>query len=142
MLNRASMDSIQIFSLTLSGKGLEIAPHFTLGEFASHCGNDMVMVHPKLVTGLMALREWAGVPVTINSSFRTPLHNSHVGGAAKSKHRLGQAADVTVENKTPSEVAAWAEGMGWGGVGRYDNFTHLDVSGEGRRWDNRSNPSL
>jgi len=138
MMNRASMDSVQMFSLELSGKDLDIAPHFTLGEFASHCGNDQVLVHPLLVTGLVALRKWAGATVTINSAYRSVLHNNKIGGAAKSKHPLGMAADVVVKGKTPDEVATWAEGMGWGGVGRYKTFTHLDVSGEGRRWDKRA----
>ena len=47
------------------------------------------------------------------------------------------AADVKVHGKTPDEVATWAEAMAWGGVGRYNSFTHLDVFGVNRRWDNR-----
>jgi len=35
-------------------------------------------------------------------------------------------------------VADFAETLGVGGIGRYDTFTHVDVWGWNRRWDNRS----
>jgi len=47
----------------------------------------------------------------------------------------GLAADVKVQGKTPSDVADWADRHGFGGVGRYESFTHLDVFGQDRRWD-------
>ena len=138
MLHKASMDSVMMFSMKLSGPGLELAPGFKLAEFQSGDGLDQVLIHPLLITGLVALRDWAGGPVTINSAFRSVWHNSKIGGAKKSKHLLGMAADVVVAGKSCDEVGAWGEGMEWGGVGRYKTFTHLDVSGHGRRWDNRT----
>lgn len=136
MLHKASMDSVMMFSMKLSDDK-EIAPGFRLSEFQSRDGLDQILLHPLLVTGLVALREWAGGSVKINSAFRSVWHNSEVGGAAKSKHLLGMAADVVVSTKTPKEVAQWAEAMEFGGVGWYTQFTHIDVFGHGRRWDNR-----
>lgn len=39
-----------------------------------------------------------GKPVTVNSGFRCPLHNSAVGGVANSQHTRGEAADVHCED--------------------------------------------
>lgn len=139
MLSKASLDDVMMYSLKLHGEDHDIAPGFELHEFASGDGLDMVLLHPQLVTGLVKLKEWAGgAPVKVNSGFRSVWHNHSVGGAKKSKHLLGMAADVVVVGKTPDEVASWAEGTKWGGVGRYNTFTHLDVFGSDRRWDNRT----
>jgi uncharacterized protein YcbK (DUF882 family) len=35
-------------------------------------------------------------------------------------------------------VADWANEEGFGGVGRYPDFTHVDVHGSERRWDKTS----
>ena len=139
MLHKASMDSVMMFSVELSGASHHLAPGFSLGEFQSGDDMDMVLIHPLLITGLVSLKEWAGgARVTINSAFRSVWHNNKIGGAKKSQHPKGMAADVVVYGKTPDEVAAWAESMAWGGVGRYNTFTHMDVFGFDRRWDNRT----
>ena len=39
-------------------------------------------------------RERLGKPITVNSGYRCPLHNSKVGGVANSQHMHGEAADV------------------------------------------------
>lgn len=137
ILHNASFDAVLMFSLKLSADK-SLAEGFKLEEFASKDGLDQVLVHPMLVNGLTVLRDWAGAPVKINSAFRSVWHNSKVGGISKSKHLLGMAADVSVVGKSPDEVATWAEGIGWGGVGRYNSFTHLDVAGINRRWDKRT----
>ena len=44
-----------------------------------------------------------GKPIRVNSGLRSPVVNRHVGGAPKSQHTKGQAADITAgkqeENK-------------------------------------------
>lgn len=40
-------------------------------------------------------RELFGKPIHVNNGFRCPLHNTAVGGTAKSQHTLGEAADIT-----------------------------------------------
>ena len=50
-------------------------------------------------------RERLGKPITVNSGFRCPLHNSKVGGVANSQHMRGEAADVSCEdNKRLAEI--------------------------------------
>ena len=50
-------------------------------------------------------RERLGKPITVNSGYRCPLHNSKVGGVANSQHMRGEAADVSCEdNKRLAEI--------------------------------------
>lgn len=52
-----------------------------------------------LVTEVLdSARRKYGKPVTVNSGFRCPLHNSAVGGVANSQHTRGEAADVHCED--------------------------------------------
>ncbi|MBQ9527846.1 MAG: hypothetical protein IJR68_09555 [Fretibacterium sp.] len=47
-----------------------------------------------LVLWLDLFRAAWGGPVKVNSGFRCPAHNAEVGGAEKSRHLLGCAADI------------------------------------------------
>lgn len=50
-------------------------------------------------------RERLGKPITVNSGFRCPLHNSKVGGVKNSQHLRGEAADVCcADNKRLAEI--------------------------------------
>ncbi|WP_103030010.1 YcbK family protein [Salinibacter altiplanensis] len=113
------------------------AEHFGLSEFRCTGGTPILLLHPRLTTWLDLLREWAGAPVEVTSGYRTHAYNAKIGGADESRHMYGLAADVKAEGKAPGEVASWAGRQGFGGVGRYESFTHLDVFGENRRWDRR-----
>ena len=50
------------------------------------------------------LREAWGGPVVVNSGYRSPALNAAVGGAPRSRHMYGEAADITVGS--PSANAA------------------------------------
>jgi len=105
---------------------------FRASEFACKDGTEEILIHPQLVQLLDAIREKVG-PVSINSAYRTKTYNVKIGGAPKSKHVLGMAADIRCATKTPAEVAEIAAELGAGGVGIYSSFTHVDV-GPVRRW--------
>ena len=45
------------------------------------------------------LREMYGKPITVNSGYRGQVLNSCIGGAKKSQHCKGEAADITGGNK-------------------------------------------
>lgn len=96
---------------------------------------DEVLVHPATVLGVQALRDRWQRPIWITNWYRSEGHNRRVGGRPASRHMLGMAADVVVVGVPPSEVADYAEEIGFGGVGRYQEMTHVDTYGEGRRWD-------
>lgn len=88
----------------------------------------------------------ANVYITVNSWYRTPAYNASIGGVGNSTHTTGMAADITVYVKgrrgrmrrvPPRVVANHAELRAYfkkGGIGRYANFTHLDVRGYRARW--------
>ena len=92
-------------------------------------------VHPALIALLERIRAEVGGPVTINSGYRTPAHNAHVGGASSSRHKYGQAADIHVRGMTNAQVYAVAKALNPGGLGKYHSFTHVDIEGVNRRWD-------
>lgn len=45
---------------------------------------------------LQPLRDAIGVPVIVNSGYRSPRVNQSIGGSANSQHCRGQAADIRV----------------------------------------------
>lgn len=117
--------------------GVKLSEHFSEIEFACH-GNGMVMVDLMLITKLEKLRKVVGKPITITSGYRSPEYNKKIGGATKSQHILGKAADIKVQGLTPSEVAKFAEKVGFGGIGIYDSWIHVDVREGHARWDERN----
>lgn len=95
-----------------------------------------------LASNLQTLRHHIGIPIHINSGWRTPEHNKKVGGLPNSQHLLGKAADLRT-NLTPKELHAAIEElilegrMMEGGLGLYDTFVHYDIRGTKARWDYR-----
>lgn len=134
MYSNQEESEVEWFSLGLHGASMDLSDNFKLGEFACGDGDDVVKVHPALVCLLQEVRNHFGSSVTINSAYRTPSYNESIGGAKKSKHVLGMAADIVVRGISPQVVAQWCEDEEVGGVGRYKNFTHIDVWGFARRW--------
>lgn len=53
---------------------------------------------------LQPLREKIGVPIIINSAYRSPGVNKAIGGASTSQHQKGEAADFKVVGKDLKEV--------------------------------------
>jgi len=75
----------------------------------------------------------------INSACRCAAYNHKVGGAQKSQHTRGMAADVNVLNIAPNIVADYVEEKhDKCSIGRYDTFTHIDVREVPVRWDRRT----
>jgi uncharacterized protein YcbK (DUF882 family) len=70
----------------------------------------------------------AALPLTVTSGYRTPAHNLKIEGAARnSMHLYGYAADIQVAGYPPRVTALAASFFAEGGIGIYDDFTHLDV---------------
>lgn len=82
---------------------------------------------------LLVVRANWGRPITILSGYRTPVYNKKIGGAPKSQHLRGKAADIVVAGISPREVQSTL--VNWsGGLGSYKTFTHIDI-GPKRRWN-------
>ena len=79
------------------------------------------------------LRAEAGAVIDVNSWYRDPADNAAVGGAPRSLHLTGAAADVNVRGLTPPEVALLVHHQcpisDQLGIGLYRSFVHLDVRG-------------
>lgn len=136
-----------------------ISPHFSWSEFRSPMtkgGARVVDVPPelrgntmRLVAALELLRAELGhrvgavVALRVISGYRTPEYNRSIGGASRSRHMTGEAADVqayvvsTGETVLPGIVQSAAFALqrqgSIGGVGSYPTFTHVDV-GPRRSW--------
>jgi hypothetical protein len=112
---------------------LRLTPNFKVREFACKCGKcSTTKIDEKLVNFVQKIRDHFGQPVTINSGYRCSAHNKKVGGASKSKHTEGMAADIVVKNVKPAEVAKFAESLGILGIGLYETdkdgyFVHVDT---------------
>lgn len=73
--------------------------------------------------------------ILINSGYRTAGRNATIEGAARdSQHVRGRACDFNMVGVSPALVVGYAEAYGVHGLGRYTNFTHIDVGPAGRRW--------
>lgn len=66
-------------------------------------------------------------PITITSWYRPPAVNRAVGGASRSKHLTGSAADIVVRGMTAPQVQDLLRGTWKGGLGTASTFTHLDL---------------
>ena len=122
--------------------------NFKLKEFECKCGCDMPLeVYEnviKLAGELQKLRTYLNRPIKINSAYRCPNYNDNViKGAKYSQHKLGKAADITVQSLKPAEVFVLIEDLIdlgellQGGLGNYDTFTHYDIRKNKARWDAR-----
>ena len=113
---------------------MKLSQHFFRSEFACKCGCGYDTVDALLLEALESVRLFFGEPITVNSGCRCPEYNSEIGGAEKSQHKKGRAADIVVKSVAPAEVADYAESLGLS-VGRYRSFTHVDSrSGPAARW--------
>lgn len=132
----------RIYSKSLEGDK-HLTSSFKVKEFACNDGSDVILIHPDLPAVLQNIRNQFGKPIIINSGYRTPEYNKKVGGATRSQHCYGTAADIVVDGVSPVSVAIAAEKAlketgHPGGIGIYKSFVHVDVRSKRYRWDQRS----
>ena len=53
---------------------------------------------------LQPVREYMGIPIRINSGFRSARVNAAVGGSKTSQHCKGEAADLTAGTRTLNKI--------------------------------------
>lgn len=117
--------------------------HFNTAEFESRDGKPSpygeTVVKPELIVRLNAIRTAFGKPIIVTSGYRSPEHNKVVGGVKNSTHVQGIAADIQPKNLTDlDELYTLVEKFNKdGGIGRYNDFIHVDVRGVAARWDKR-----
>ncbi|MBE5875639.1 MAG: DUF882 domain-containing protein [Lachnospiraceae bacterium] len=128
--------TVEVYSKSKQGKQ-KLSANFLVREFACKDKSDVVFVSPELVQVLQSIRDHFGKTVKINSAYRTPPYNKKVKGTIYSQHQYGTAADIKVTGVKPNEVAAFANTLmpNKGGIGIYENFTHIDVRETKARWN-------
>lgn len=111
------------------GTAVQLSTNFKSTEFDCHGSGccSSTKVDEKLVTYLQKIRDHFGKSVNINSGYRCKTHNANVGGASKSNHMDGEAADIRINGVTPLEVAQYAESIGMLGIGVYSWGVHVDT---------------
>lgn len=122
-----------VFDIRELGKDYKVSSDFSLHEYQSGCGHPIVTLNRGIIQLNQKLRYDFNRVVTLTSGYRTDYYNSVIHGVEDSKHTYGMAGDVIVEGTPHEEVVQWAKENEVGGIGVYDNFTHLDVGGQ-RIW--------
>jgi len=125
---------------------MKLTTNFSLNEFNKRNYNvptDVLRNLIELAKNLQVLRDEVKKPIKITSGYRPAELNAKIGGATKSRHITGEAADFKIEGYTPKQVAAIIEKliaagkMKEGGLGTYSTWVHYDTYFNGknpRRW--------
>lgn len=128
---------------------MQLTKNFHLSEFACNDRNqtpvpdEYIDNAKELAKNLQVLRDFIDQPISLNSAYRTPVHNEDEGGGVKSQHLLAKAGDISCKNIdwTPYQLAKIIKSlielnlMKEGGIGVYDTFVHYDVRGNKARWN-------
>jgi len=112
----------------------DLTTNFSRHEFACKCGCGYDTVDWELLQKLEEIRAVFDRRITVNSACRCPTHNAAVGGSDNSQHLFGRAVDIVVDGTPPALVHEAAEQLGFGGIGEYDTFTHIDTRAGYARW--------
>jgi uncharacterized protein YcbK (DUF882 family) len=120
-----------------------ITKNFNINEFKCKDGtpvpSELLKNVIELANNLQIIRDYIDLPITILSAYRTENHNKKVGGAKKSQHLQGKAADLLTElnSKKLYDIIEFLINEGKikeGGLGLYENFVHYDIRGVKARW--------
>lgn len=124
-------------------------PNFSpreIGRKAQDPEDRMILVQPWALDLLQDLRRELGVPMILNSGYRSPRYNARLKGAApRSRHVNGVAFDVSMRNQPDAKrFYRLALAVGFRGFGFYPpgdgEFIHIDLRATGapafwgRRW--------
>lgn len=125
---------------------MKLTEHFKLEDFSCRDGTPYPWpwieerLRP-LCNALEIVRTITGRPMIITSGYRTEGYNRKVGGATKSRHKEGLAADFKLEGITPRKLFPILDRfqrtgiLPKGGLHAYATFTHIDIAGDKiRRW--------
>jgi len=108
-------------------------PNFT--PFEIRCrGTGAVLIVPHALDSLQLMREIINKPLKINSAYRSPIYNARIGGAPLSRHKFGDAFDISLQNHNKEDLHKAALQAGFQGFGlNYNSFIHVDKGGY-RTW--------
>jgi uncharacterized protein YcbK (DUF882 family) len=115
--------------------GFMVLTDFSLRELMTkNPKNSYTKLHLLVLIRLQAIRNAYGKRITISSSYRDEDYNKSKSKATASRHMMGDALDLDVDNHLAKELGEIAlEVNAKGGVGLYPGFVHIDV-GPARIW--------
>jgi len=116
---------------------LKISNNFTFEEFSCNERNQ-ILINKEVfehITHLQEAREYMNVAFRVNSWFRTNDYNKSVGGATASQHKLGIATDISLSYSNRVKLQKYWKSKGWGGIGIYSTFIHVDSRGKLTEWN-------
>lgn len=102
--------------------------YFKPSEFIMHSQNVYDKMSMWFLKKLDKLRHEFGLPMVLNSSYRTPTYNQVIGGKPKSMHLKGRAVDIDATRYTGAQRAKLVKlalDMGFS-VGVSSDMIHLD----------------
>ena len=117
----------------------QLTPNFHISEFACKDGT-AVPAHllsnvSALAVNLEVIRASFGVPLIVNSGYRTIEYNRKVGGVVGSQHLIANASDIVIKGvspfflfKTIRELMKSGK-IEAGAVILYNSFVHYDRRG-------------
>jgi uncharacterized protein YcbK (DUF882 family) len=113
---------------------MNLAPNFTKAEMQCHCCG-LCLMQDKFMETLQALRKDWGRSISVSSGYRCKIHNQMVGGAPKSQHVLGNAADLGISHLSEDEKNTFLVlcRQHFTGIGIAKSFIHVDL-GTKREW--------
>lgn len=114
----------------------DISEHFSRWEHSCKCGCGFDVVDVELNTLLEHIRNYYNKPVTITGPNRCAAHNNGQGGARRSLHMEGKAADIVVKDTSPRAVYTYLTRKypDRYGFGLYGDRVHVDVRKVRARW--------
>ena len=114
-------------------KDMLLAPFLTVGEVCEWepVGNSWVgFLHRDTLNAWTRLRRELGVPIAVNSAWRSAWMNKKVGGQPTSQHLLGRALDLQCHNGIDLSAVSMVPfylRCGFRGIGRGNGWVHLDT---------------
>lgn len=112
--------------MAMTPKEWETLDNFSRIEFLCACCGQEQMQMP-FMKALQQMRGLLDAPILITSGYRCLNHNKNVGGAERSYHLRGRAADLV------APTSAWrycivqsAMKVGFTGIGIYEGYIHVD----------------
>ena len=115
-----------------------VTEHFKYSDFLCPCC-DSLKITPgfyRHVELLEKLRVTAGFPISVVSGYRCRTQNRTFAGGARSWHLLF-ATDISPGDGSTEKLATLltlADELGFGGIGLYETYIHLDLRPETMRW--------
>lgn len=127
-------------ALNAEGQQEPMTEHFKRSEFDCRDGTKVPAQYygnlQSLMKELEKIRAIWNKPITIRSGYRTLAYNRAIGNTTDhSQHLTANAADIVVHGIPAATVYAQLDEMYPNqGLGKYSDFTHIDLRGKRARW--------